>query len=71
MKTLLVTTESDAQTDLLIRLAEELHLKFEIVDAGDAEKKALLKLAESSFAKEWNSKEDERWDLYLKTAGNV
>jgi hypothetical protein len=52
-------------------LAEELHIKVEVMDDEDVERRALLKLAETSFAKEWNSNEDEHWDDFLKTAKNV
>jgi len=71
MQTLLVTTENETQTDLLVRLAKELHLKIEIVEDETAEKKALLQLAEHSFAEEWNSEEDNHWDEFLKNATDV
>jgi hypothetical protein len=71
MKTLVFTEANETQTDLLVKLARELHIKVEIMDDEKMETKALLKLAEKSFAKEWESKEDEHWDDFLKSAKDV
>jgi hypothetical protein len=71
MKTLIFTKASETQTDLLVKLAEELHIKVEVMDDEDVERRTLLKLAETSFAKEWNSNEDEHWDGFLKAAKDV
>ena len=71
MKTLIFTKANETQTDLLVKLAKELHIKVEVMDEDEKERKALLKLAETSFAEDWNSKEDEHWDEFLKTAKNV
>ncbi len=71
MKTLIFTHANETQTDLLLKLARELHINVEIMDDDGAERKALLKLSESSFSKEWNSKEDEHWNEFLKTAEDV
>jgi hypothetical protein len=71
MRTLVFTDANETQTDLLVKLAKELHLKVEVMDDEKMEGKTLLKLAETSFGKEWNSKEDEHWDDFLKTAKDV
>jgi hypothetical protein len=71
MKRLVVTTESDAQAELLIRLANELHLKVELIAEEVEESLSVLKLAESSFSKEWSSSEDDHWDEFLKKAQDV
>ena len=71
MKTLVFTEANETQTDLLVKLAKELHIKVEVMDDEKMERKALLKLAEKSFAKEWESKEDEHWDDFLKSAKDV
>ena len=65
MQTLVIKTENINQLDILMRLAKELHLNAEITDSESLEKKALLKLAESSFGKDWNSEEDEVWTEFL------
>ena len=55
MQTLILTTENESQTDLLIKLARELHIKVLLVpDKETAEKMALAQVAEASFAKDWN-----------------
>jgi len=71
MKTLIFTKANEAQTDLLVKLAKELHIVVEVMDEDEIERKALLKLSETSFGEEWNSNEDEHWDEFLKTAKNV
>ena len=43
MKTLIFTKASETQTDLLVKLAEELHIKVEVMDDEDVERRALLK----------------------------
>lgn len=60
--TVILSPQNDAQRDLLIKLAQELHIKVEVLDDDIAEKRALLKLSESVFAKEWGSEEDTHWD---------
>lgn len=49
--------------DLLLKKPNYL-FKFRKLSDEELEKKALLKLSEMSFAKDWNSKEDEIWDTY-------
>jgi hypothetical protein len=71
MKTLIFTQANETQTDLLVKLAKELHISVEVMDEREIERKALLKLSEISFANDWNSNEDEHWDEFLKTAKNV
>ncbi len=69
--TLVMTPLNDSQKDKLIKLAEELHVKVEVIEEDDIATKSLMKLAESSFAKEWNSEEDAHWDDLLKNQENV
>ena len=69
--TLVMTPLNDSQKDLLIRLAEELHIKVEVIDDTGVDTKNLLKLAETSFAKEWGSDEDAHWDNYIKSSRDV
>jgi len=71
MKTLILHTENDTQTNSVVKLARSLHIKVEVVDDKDAERQVVLKLAESSFAKEWNSEEDAHWNDFLKNAKDV
>jgi hypothetical protein len=71
MKTLILHTENESQTNSVVKLAHSLHIKVEIVDDKDSERQVLLKLAESSFAKEWNSDEDAHWNDFLKKAKDV
>jgi hypothetical protein len=71
MSTLIIRTENEYQLDLLLKLAKELALDAVVTHDADAEKKAFLKLAETSFAKDWNSKEDEVWDDFLKNKKHV
>ncbi len=71
MKTLIFTRANETQTDLLVKLAGELHTEVEVLDEDEAERKALLKLSERFFAKEWDSNEDEHWDDFLKKAADV
>ena len=71
MKKLLVDTKNRSQMDRLVRLAKELHLNFEVIDEENNLTSSLLRLAEKSFGKEWNSEEDNRWDEILKNDGNA
>ncbi len=66
MRTLIIKTENENQLDLLLQLATELHMKVEMSDDEASEKIAIQKLAETSFAKDWNSEEDEVWTEFLK-----
>jgi hypothetical protein len=67
MQTLILRIDNEAQADILIKLAKELHIKIDVIDSEiEAEKKSMLTIANSSFAKDWNSKEDEHWDEFLK-----
>jgi hypothetical protein len=69
--TLVLTQLNDSQKDLLIKLAQELHIKIEVLDDEDREQRALLKLSEQSFAEEWDSEEDKHWDDFLKSTKDV
>ena len=69
--TLVLTPLNDSQKDLLIKLAEELHIRVEVIDDDNIDTKNLMKLSESSFAKEWNSEEDAHWDTLLKSTDHV
>lgn len=71
MKTLILHTENETQTKSIVSFANSLHIKVEVMDDTDTERKILLKLAESSFATEWNSEEDAHWNEFLKTAKDV
>lgn len=68
MKTLILHTENDTQTKSVVNLANSLHIKVEVVED---EREVLLKLAESSFAKEWNSEDDTHWNEFLIKADDV
>jgi hypothetical protein len=69
--TLVLTPLNDSQKDLLIKLAQELHIKVEVLDDEDTEQRALLKLSEQCFAEEWDSEEDKHWDDFLKSTKDV
>lgn len=69
--TLVMTPLNDSQKDLLIKLAEELHIKVEVIDDEKLEAKNLLKLSEIAFAKEWESDEDAHWDILLKPTEDI
>jgi len=69
--TLVMTPLNDSQKDQLIKLAEELHVKVEVIEEDDLATKSLMKLAESPFAKEWNNEEDVHWDTLLKSTQDV
>ena len=71
MKTLILHTENDSQLNSLVKLANSLHIKVEVLDDKDSEQNGLLKIAESSFGKEWNSEEDAHWNEFLKKAEDV
>jgi len=71
MKTLILHAENDSQTDSILKFADSIHVKVEVMDDKDIERQVLLKLAETSFAKEWDSEEDTHWDEFLKTAEDV
>ena len=71
MKTLILHTENETQTNSIVSLAHSLHIKVEIMEDADTERKVLLKLAESSFADEWNSEGDDHWNNFLKNAKDV
>lgn len=67
MQTLIVTTQSTRQTDIFLRLAEEMHVEAKLLEDGfSTEKKIAAQLSESAFSKEWNSEEDQHWDDFLK-----
>ncbi|MCW3124774.1 MAG: hypothetical protein JWO03_432 [Bacteroidetes bacterium] len=66
-----MTPLNDSQKDLLIKLAEQLHIKVEVINDEDLDIKNIQKLAESSFAKEWESEEDAHWDEFLKSTADV
>lgn len=68
MKTLILHTENKTQTDSVVKLAHSLHIKLEVVED---EREVLLKLAESSFANEWDSEEDAHWNEFLIKADDV
>jgi hypothetical protein len=69
--TLVLTPLNDSQRDLFIKLAQELHVKIEVIDEEHADTRDLLKLAETSFSKEWGGAEDAHWDTYLKPTADV
>lgn len=71
MQKIVLTTHNESQTLLLMQLAKELHLKVELIGDDADEHHALMRLAEKSFAKEWDSPEDEHWDEFLKNAEDV
>jgi len=71
MQRIVLTTNNDAQMRLLIQLAKELHMKAELIGDDADEHFTLMRLAEKSFAKEWDSPEDEHWDEFLKKAEDV
>ena len=65
MQTLVIKTENANQVEILLRLAKEMHIEVELTDSESTEKKAILKLAETSFAKDWDSKEDDIWTDFI------
>ena len=69
--TLVITPINESQKDLLIKLANELNIKVEVLDDDSMNIKGLMKIAESSFAKEWNSEEDAHWDDLIKPSQDV
>jgi hypothetical protein len=72
MQRIILTTETTSQADLFVKLAHELHVEVHVLNDKEAiEKPGLSKLAEASFAKEWNSKEDAHWNDFLKNAEDV
>lgn len=71
MQKIVLTTQNESQTRLLMQLAKELHLKAELIGDDADEHYALMRLAEKSFAKEWGSPEDDHWDDFLKNAEDV
>ena len=67
MKTLVLQTEKTSSIDLLYRLAQELGVEARLFSDNDIDEKTLSAvLAETSFAKDWNSKEDDVWNEFLK-----
>jgi hypothetical protein len=67
MQTLILTTFNSQQTDIFLRLAEQLHVEAKLVEGQSIEeKKITAQLSESTFSKEWGSEEDEHWDDFLK-----
>ena len=67
MKTLVLQTEKTSKIDLLYKLAQELGVEARLFDDNDLSEKALSAvLAETSFAKDWNSEEDQVWNQFLK-----
>ena len=72
MQTLILKVDSEVQADILIKLAREWHITMDVIDSEEeADRRAILTIAESSFAQEWNSKEDEHWDEFLKNSKDV
>jgi len=68
MKTLILETYSQSKFDILVQLAKELNINLRIIDSDENnEATVTMVLSEKSFAKEWNSNEDERWDEFLKS----
>ena len=67
MKTLVLQTETTSNIDLLYKLAQELGVSAQLLDDNALNEKALSAiLAETSFSKDWNSKEDDAWNELLK-----
>lgn len=67
MKILVLQTEKTSRIDLLYKLAQELGVEARLFNDDDINEKALnVILAETSFAEDWNSKEDEVWNDFLK-----
>ncbi len=67
MKTLVLQTEKTSKIDLLFKLAQELGIDARLFDDKDLDEKTLnVILAETSFAKDWNSEEDNVWNEFLK-----
>lgn len=67
MKTLVLQTEKTSKIDLLYKLAQELGVDARLFDDDELNEKTLnMILAETSFAKDWNSKEDDIWNDFLK-----
>ncbi|MBA3649772.1 MAG: hypothetical protein H0W62_14720 [Chitinophagales bacterium] len=67
MKMLVLQTEKTSRIDLLYKLAQELGVDARLFDDNDVNEKSLNAiLAETSFAKDWNNKEDDVWNEFLK-----
>ena len=68
MQTLIIKTDKGNQADLFEKLAKELGLQIQVIndDTEVADKQIAMAIAETSFSKDWNSKEDEHWDKFLK-----
>ena len=69
MSTVILRTKNKSQREIFLKLARELGVSASVVtDANEEkiEKKLLLMMSESSFAKDWLSKEDDHWDELLK-----
>jgi hypothetical protein len=67
MKTLVLQTEKASKIDLLYKLAQELGVNARLFDDNEISEKTLgAVLAETSFAKDWNSEEDQVWNEFLK-----
>lgn len=69
MRTLIIKTNKNNQSEQFEQLAKELGLTIQVIDDNDQnaiEKQIAMALADSAFAKDWNSKEDEHWDEFLK-----
>jgi hypothetical protein len=67
MKTLILETNSKSKFDVLVQLAKELNIKLRIIDSDEKDDTvSAMTLSEKSFSKEWDSKEDDRWDDFLK-----
>ena len=64
MKTAILQTENTEQLYILVKLAEELGISTKVFNSEKEEDERTMTafLSETSFAKEWNSKEDEHWD---------
>ncbi|HYV91989.1 MAG TPA: hypothetical protein VE978_09405 [Chitinophagales bacterium] len=67
MKTLVLQPDKPSQLDMLLHLAKELGINARVYDEADLDEKRInLLLAETSFAKDWNSNADDHWDEFLK-----
>ncbi len=65
MQTLVIRAENANQVEILLRLAKEMNIQVEIAESDSTDKHAILKLAETSFAKDWDSEEDEVWTDFI------
>jgi len=71
MRTIIFSSENNQHVNLLMELARQLNFKVkEVLNTMD-EKTLNMKMAESSFAEDWNKPEDDVWDEFLKNAADV